>query len=178
MTLLEAAKHALEALDDRSSLMKWQAAREALDEAIAEAEKQEPVAWMQVSTGVIRREEMKNEALRLALEYGSFPQGSGIIHAIKQALEQPEQKDEKGRPMTYWGGLKQPEPEPVKVMGFDCVCGRRLMVESSNGVVASPPKREWVGLTDEQWEAIKIEHYARTQDLKEAIEAQLKENNT
>lgn len=36
------------------------------------------------------------------------------------------------------------------------------------------PKHEWQGLTDEQWEAIKN---ARTQ-VKEAIEAQLKENNT
>jgi hypothetical protein len=51
----EALKLALEAFDDRSSLMKWQKARE----------------------------------------------------AIREALAQPEQKDEKGRPMTYWGGLAQ-----------------------------------------------------------------------
>jgi hypothetical protein len=43
---ITAMKQALEALDDRSSLMKWQAAREALRTAIEEAEKQEPVAWV------------------------------------------------------------------------------------------------------------------------------------
>ena len=41
----EALKLALEAFDDRSSLMKWQAARDAVKEALAQPE-QEPVAWM------------------------------------------------------------------------------------------------------------------------------------
>ena len=36
--------------------------------------------------------------------------------AINEALAQPEQTDEKGRPMTYWGGLAQPEQEPVAWM--------------------------------------------------------------
>lgn len=40
---VEAMKQALEALDDRLSLMKWQAAREALRQAIEQAEKQEPI---------------------------------------------------------------------------------------------------------------------------------------
>ena len=35
--LLEASKQALKALDDRSSLMKWQAARESLRQTIAKA---------------------------------------------------------------------------------------------------------------------------------------------
>ena len=38
---IEAMKQALEALDDRSSLTKWQTAREALRQAIEQAEKQE-----------------------------------------------------------------------------------------------------------------------------------------
>ena len=36
---------ALEALEDRASLMKWQIARDAVKEALAQPE-QEPVAWM------------------------------------------------------------------------------------------------------------------------------------
>ena len=44
--MIEAMKQALEALDDRSSLTKWQTAREALRQAIEQAEKQEPVAWI------------------------------------------------------------------------------------------------------------------------------------
>jgi hypothetical protein len=42
---IEAMKQALEALGDRSSLMKWQAAREALRTAIEEAEKREPEGY-------------------------------------------------------------------------------------------------------------------------------------
>jgi hypothetical protein len=30
-----------------------------------------------------------------------------------KALEQPALTDEKGRPMTYWGGLEQPAQEPL-----------------------------------------------------------------
>jgi hypothetical protein len=43
MTQTEALKLALEALDDRISLMKWQIARDAVKEALAQPE-QEPVA--------------------------------------------------------------------------------------------------------------------------------------
>jgi hypothetical protein len=35
------------------------------------------------------------------------------IQACKEALAQPAITDEKGRPMTYWGGLAQPAQEPV-----------------------------------------------------------------
>ena len=44
-TQTEALKMALEALEDRASLMKWQIARDAVKEALAQPE-QEPVAWM------------------------------------------------------------------------------------------------------------------------------------
>ena len=75
------------------------------------------------------------------------------------------------------------------VMGFDCVCGRRLVVESSNGVVASPPKREWQGLTDEQISGLRQQHgitsdgrgikeWTQVVDFAKAIEAKLKEKNT
>jgi hypothetical protein len=43
--MIEVLKQALEAFDDRSSLLKWQAAREALRQAIAQLESQEPAAW-------------------------------------------------------------------------------------------------------------------------------------
>jgi len=41
----QALELALEALEDRTSLMKWQIARDAVKEALAQPE-QEPVAWM------------------------------------------------------------------------------------------------------------------------------------
>ena len=34
----------------------------------------------------------QTEALKLALEYGSFPQGSGVIRALREALAQPKQE--------------------------------------------------------------------------------------
>ena len=52
-TQTEALKLALEALEDRVSLMKWQIARDAVKEALAQPE-QEPVEWYSVE-GETRR---------------------------------------------------------------------------------------------------------------------------
>lgn len=41
-----------------------------------------------------------------------------------------------------WGAEHQ---TPVKIVAYDCVCGRKMYFESSRGVVA--PKREFVELT-------------------------------
>jgi hypothetical protein len=58
----------------------------------------------------------KDEALKMAIEVldlnvdcVSESKWKEAINACKEALEQPTLKDEKGRPMTYWGGLEQPE---------------------------------------------------------------------
>jgi hypothetical protein len=123
---------------------------------------------------------MKNEALILALEALEEPKEHIAKHrrleaitAIKQALEQPEPEPVAWRFRSgtwfnrevHWRYIDTLEgadnlrgleplytspPKPVKVMGFDCVCGRRMVVESDNGVVASTPKREWQGLTDDE----------------------------
>lgn len=39
--------------------------------------------------------------------------------------------------------------EPVRIMGFDCVCGRRMEVSAEQGVVPAQ-QRTWVGLTGEE----------------------------
>jgi hypothetical protein len=39
---------------------------------------------------------MTQEALKLALKHGSFPQGSGVIHVLKKALAQTEHDYERG----------------------------------------------------------------------------------
>ena len=54
MTKDEALRLALEALNDRASLMKWQRAREAVEQALEQPE-QKPVAWMNPYGGVIHR---------------------------------------------------------------------------------------------------------------------------
>ena len=104
----EALKLALEALEDRSSLMKWQIARDAIEKALA-----------------------------------------------------------------------QPEQEPVKMVAYNCTCGRTMKFESVHGVVA--PQRTWVGLSEEEIDLInggmcgEREFY---QEFFRAIEAKLKEKNT
>jgi hypothetical protein len=50
----EALKLALEALEDRTSLRKWQTARDAVKEALAQRE-QEPVAWEQFHEHLVER---------------------------------------------------------------------------------------------------------------------------
>lgn len=77
--------------------------------------------------------------------------------------------------------------EPVRIMGFDCVCGRRMEVSAEQGVVPAP-QRTWVGLTRaERFEIEKAmskyydyQHECKTVCLPEfaaAIEAKLKQKN-
>jgi hypothetical protein len=64
--------------------------------------------------------------------------------------------------------------EPVKIVEYNCTCGRTMKFESVNGVVAA--QRQWVGLTDEDWKEIRLTTNVYTYG--EAIEAKLKEKNT
>jgi len=41
---------------------------------------------------------------------------------------------------------------PMKIVQYNCLCGRTMKFESEHGVIA--PKREWVGLSPEEVEAI------------------------
>ena len=45
----------------------------------------------------------------------------------------------------YKDAYAQPEQEPVKMIAYNCFCGRTMKFESVHGVVA--PQRTWVGLT-------------------------------
>ena len=51
----------------------------------------------------------QTEALKLALEYGSFPQGSGVIRAIKEALAQHDSVQ----------AQPEPEQEPVAYINVE-----------------------------------------------------------
>ena len=63
--------------------------------------------------------------------------------------------------------------EPVRIMGFDCVCGRRMEVSAEQGVVPAQ-QRTWVGLTGlEQKELMAM----TARDAVFATEAKLKEKN-
>lgn len=41
---------------------------------------------------------------------------------------------------------------PVKIVQYNCLCGRTMKFESEHGVIA--PQRTWVGLTDEDMSEI------------------------
>jgi hypothetical protein len=110
----------------------------------------------------------KDEALKLALEAlqskhivncGAWRvQQDQAITAIKEALAQPEQHQDWCASLTQMLMSMPPKPAP-------CNC--------------NPLKREWVGLTDAQWQifADTLECFI-TRKQKDIIEAKLKEQNT
>ena len=71
---------------------------------------------------------------------------------------------------------------PVKIVQYNCTCGKTMKFESEHGVIA--PQRTWQGLTDE--EIIDVIHplvmadmsdQATDYEIARAIEAKLKEKN-
>jgi len=133
--------------------------------------------------------ELALEALQFALHVG-FPESSesqikkgekayqqhrAAITAIKEALAQPDQDEVDIRSRLYQRiheletQLAQPEQEPVKMVAYNCTCGRTMKFESVHGVVA--PQRK--PLTDEEiqelWES--TASYYNVCDFAKAIEA-------
>ena len=67
--------------------------------------------------------------------------------------------------------------EPVRIMGFDCVCGRRMEVSADQGVVPAQ-QRTWVWLTKvERIELLESTHPNNRWSLLALCEAKLKEKN-
>ena len=114
----------------------------------------------------------KDEALKLALEaledvcgwrcnaeYNPCFQREAIT-AIKEALAQPAQ-------------------EPVALVISGALVKSELPENYTGHLYTNPPQREWVGLTDEQWQifADTLECFI-TRQQKDIIEAKLKEKNT
>ena len=122
----------------------------------------------------------KDEALKLALDFiervnkdgwllADFePEMYVAITAIKEALAQPEQE-----PIGYLsvGGA---ERLVVKKQAHEQIRNFRLFANDVS-VYTTPPRRTWVGLTDDE-----IEHVRNDQPwwAIRAIEAKLKEKNT
>ena len=65
--------------------------------------------------------------------------------------------------------------EPVKLVKYNCTCGKTMTFESVHGIVA--PQRTWVGLTDEERKTICEANNVYHDGLIEDIEAKLKEKN-
>jgi hypothetical protein len=69
----------------------------------------------------------------------------------------------------------QIEFAPVKMVAYNCLCGRTMKFESEHGVIA--PQRTWQGLTDEDISEI-VRGTHNTGSFVRAIESKLKERNT
>ena len=82
--------------------------------------------------------------------------------------------------MQFLDGASAIRQEPVRIMGFDCVCGRRMEISAEQGVVPAP-QRTWVGLTDEEQQEL-YDAWIKIGDgwgsFYALIEAKLKEKNT
>jgi hypothetical protein len=124
---------------------------------------------------------MSREAMQMALEaLESDPLSHAGLVSRKQAIAALRQALETEQEPVAWiseGGDVSRSKRYMDEMGFKC-----------NPLYTAPPKREWVGLTDEERHGIR--EWQRIQEelgpvwapmmlyLYEAIEAKLKERNT
>ena len=157
--LRKAAEMALDALDAYS----WEqvdAARTALRQALAQPE-QEPVAWVDVT-------DEGKWSVRFSVPIKSLPDGTRFYTAPVDAVNiRQECVDE-----TAKG-----EHEPVAWMSDDGFWEYEPEGVDSVPLYAAPPKREWVGLTDEEFEQA-VDGLEDLRDCWIQIEAKLKEKNT
>lgn len=140
----------------------------------------------------------KNEALKLALAFiaaEGWGDSDVVITAINEALAQPSDsvEQEPVRDISHgwivnWpspGGRTKPLYHPTSVKPkFGKAFDEKLVVYP---VYTTPPKREWVGLTDENIEAARIRVFIDcgadlipkvAVHLARVIEARIKELNT
>ena len=126
---------------------------------------------------------MSREAMQMALELiepiahnsTDDPRGKAYeaITALRQALEQPESLD-----LSKFTPANQQQMREWLADGSFAQRAIDTMFSLSEEITAlytAPPKREWVGLTDEDeipWDGVDAKSFAK------AIEAKLKEKNT
>ena len=121
---------------------------------------------------------MTQEALKLALEELANRFSEGWHEGIKIDASDIMLLSEAAEALS-----QRTEQEPVKMVAYNCFCGRTMKFESVHGVVA--PQRTWVGLEGEEirnlWEeATKPDRSTMTMvtSFAKSIEAKLKEKNT
>ena len=124
---------------------------------------------------------MSIEAMKLALE---------ALEQIKQETFHPAKVFAHNHAITILKqALEQPEPEPVEChtcKGLGRIymgCGSWIHCDTCNttGKATTPPKREWVGLTDEEIDEGQRQSWVDKQAFESAVwwaEAKLKEKNT
>jgi len=101
------------------------------------------------------RTDWRNAAIRLGEELSSVGPDGYYDMTAQQWLEWAMAQHPRGKHLLP----EQPEQEPVKLVKFNCTCGRTMNFESVHGVVA--PQREpltdgrisdlWCDSTDREW---------------------------
>ena len=151
-----------------------------------------PLAWSEIILKSLQTKSeqgetmIKDEAMKMALEaldadplemvadvdgHMVFLKDKAIT-AIKEALAQ-EQEPVAWEQFYPDIGKPQIEFAPVKIVAYNCTCGRTMNFESDHGVVA--PQRTWVGLDEE--DDIDWEEGGNLKDLVKAIEDKLRSKN-
>jgi hypothetical protein len=118
---------------------------------------------------------------------------SGTIDALRARLSQPEPAECDGGQCGIGGYCKQcpktqPEPEPVAWFCKlpDNKISIKIVGKPTEGnwqpLYTAPPQREWVGLTDDEYELMAekrvTNYFFNTLDYAHDIETKLKEKNT
>ena len=122
---------------------------------------------------------MTQEVLKLALEFLEDNQDLIEVYERPEYLSMYKAAINKCKE-----ALAQPEQEPVKIVQYNCTCGKTMKFESVHGVIA--PQRIWVGLTDD--DKVLINHDANFNQfmtvgeyadrVQQLTEARLKDKNT
>ena len=179
---ISAMKQAAEALEVFSEHggNRYTRAADALRQAIAEAEKQEPVAVKHMMDWVYQLKRFSNDG-----RYMNIPSGlsAGACYELAVEIEQfiktePVHAIDMSQERVYETARCEHEPVAWIVDGEIKVrldMAGKLYYSETN-VYAAPPKREWVGLTHEERD--EIDQASRSQmEALFAIEAKLKEKN-
>ena len=99
-----------------------------------------------------------------------------VMEALRARLAQPESE-----PFEYWNAVEGWVKIDEVRQHFDTSgCGTIYKTAGEDRVplYTAPPKKEWVGLTDEEiYEAVENSNSVLVKDMARAIEAKLKEKN-
>jgi len=123
----------------------------------------------------------KDEALKLALEkWRNAAIRLGEELASVGAVGYYEMDANEWLDWAMANVKSQIEFAPVKMVAYNCTCGKTMKFESEHGIVA--PQRPWEGLTDQDLKLLSAEwrivYGAWMDDFARDIEAKLKEKNT
>jgi len=128
---------------------------------------------------------MSREAMKMALEALEVdPTSLAWLISKKQAIT-ALRKALETEPFEYWNAVEGWVKIDEVREHFDAVgCGTiyKSAGEGRSPLYTTPPKREWVGLTDEEFKFIASKYSLSTQTgmeyFKDELEAKLKEKNT